>query len=207
MVSQISIHVPREGHDITKYSKVTQSSISIHVPREGHDARQDKKERTARKFQSTCPARGTTKLIVRRIRADDNFNPRAPRGARQTVVRLPQCLDHVISIHVPREGHDIAPTRGGQQNNDFNPRAPRGARRWLPPAFSRCRHFNPRAPRGARRRDVSVIHHAVIISIHVPREGHDTVTLRPVSPASTYFNPRAPRGARLGSTFSFTSWM
>ena len=34
-------------------------------------------------------------------------------------------------------------------------------------------HFNPRAPRGARRFEPTSAEYEEIISIHVPREGHD----------------------------------
>ena len=34
--------------------------ISIHVPREGHDVERLKTTHVAHAFQSTCPARGTT---------------------------------------------------------------------------------------------------------------------------------------------------
>ena len=58
----------------------------------------------------------------------------------------------MISIHVPREGHDAIP------------------------ALDKPRqlHFNPRAPRGARHVGVYIGGGYVVISIHVPREGHDT---------------------------------
>ena len=124
-----------------------------------------------------------------------HFNPRAPRGARRLYTAdIP--LAAVISIHVPREGHDPqagtlfprvaisihVPREGHDQSipsavpkyGDFNPRAPRGARRCLIRCGS-CRrgNFNPRAPRGARRLSP------------------------PCRPSSEgYFNPRAPRGAR-----------
>ena len=84
----ISIHVPREGHDASCRSNRRQDQISIHVPREGHDftllslslsllhfnpraprgARlKEPPELTKRtKFQSTCPARGTTFRIPAR---------------------------------------------------------------------------------------------------------------------------------------------
>ena len=60
-------------------------------------------------------------------------------------------------------------------------------------------NFNPRAPRGARRRPRRRVLHEVEISIHVPREGHDSEYLY-FPAASEYFNPRAPRGARLVAT-------
>ena len=100
----ISIHVPREGHDLAPELDNGDTWISIHVPREGHDAlavrikygivdfnpRAPRGARpycvcagTARNiFQSTCPARGTTSRVTGHI------------------------LSPFISIHVPREGHD-----------------------------------------------------------------------------------------------------
>ena len=55
----ISIHVPREGHDREKAVTDEYRPISIHVPREGHDISQ---------LYASCPR--------------SHFNPRAPRGAR-----------------------------------------------------------------------------------------------------------------------------
>ena len=40
--SIISIHVPREGHDLTAEFEAKRRAISIHVPREGHDAKTDR---------------------------------------------------------------------------------------------------------------------------------------------------------------------
>ena len=103
---RISIHVPREGHDASPPIPGRRDiKISIHVPREGHDggkwyrhirqrhfnpraprgARLDTTKGSVKlvTFQSTCPARGTTR--------------------QQGQYRHRQS----ISIHVPREGHDI----------------------------------------------------------------------------------------------------
>ena len=101
-------------------------------------------------FQSTCPARGTTPPELGVIGTD------------------------AISIHVPREGHDVA----------------------LNMPFRMTADFNPRAPRGARRNIFSAICKYVTISIHVPREGHDLERLPAGRPSKGNFNPRAPRGAR-----------
>ena len=57
----ISIHVPREGHDAPALIIHQQPTISIHVPREGHDQPQMPPTVRRQLFQSTCPARGTTK--------------------------------------------------------------------------------------------------------------------------------------------------
>ena len=57
----ISIHVPREGHDSTATDYMRRCQlISIHVPREGHDHIILAKIINISQFQSTCPARGTT---------------------------------------------------------------------------------------------------------------------------------------------------
>ena len=129
VVAGISIHVPREGHDLRlDHGECRECRISIHVPREGHDswtwrdtARglqhfNPRAPRGARlqpyqfghpytKFQSTCPARGTTKSKQRNTPTASHFNPRAPRGARH--VGAPNSAKgNGISIHVPREGHD-----------------------------------------------------------------------------------------------------
>ena len=61
------------------------------------------------------------------------------------------------------------------QHRNFNPRAPRGARQVMPTSSSMRAPFQSTCPaRGtthAGKRHVKL----VAISIHVPREGHDTV--------------------------------
>ncbi len=123
-------------------------------------------------FQSTCPARGTTCAARRNFRGLRNFNPRAPRGAR-LLRAFKRRGGQLISIHVPREGHDFPAIRRDALADNFNPRAPRGARQ-----------ISPALPPDTFK-----------ISIHVPREGHDCC--RPdLGRARRNFNPRAPRGAR-----------
>ena len=78
-----------------------------------------------------------------------------------------------ISIHVPREGHDENSVICSCASADFNPRAPRGARPTKAARIDTAANFNPRAPRGARRRVKLDGKIARVISIHVPREGHD----------------------------------
>ena len=104
----ISIHVPREGHDgagaagsgaRTAFQStcpargttdidgelVAVDAISIHVPREGHDGSTSTPLGATSPFQSTCPARGTTAGKCVCCHDGRDFNPRAPRGARQTL--------------------------------------------------------------------------------------------------------------------------
>ena len=87
--------------------------------------------KTARRFQSTHPARGATTQYSR-------LYPFSPR----------------ISIHAPREGCDVwRPHRPFPCTCYFNPRTPRGVRR-TGPHIHRCPepYFNPRTPRGVRPR-------------------------------------------------------
>ena len=100
----ISIHVPREGHD--KTSSSANVAILHFNPRAPRGARlrpfgeivspndfNPRAPRGARlivfniqssgvAFQSTCPARGTTCILLAKLTLRRYFNPRAPRGAR-----------------------------------------------------------------------------------------------------------------------------
>ena len=146
--------------------------ISIHVPREGHDISNLTGRRDFTAFQSTCPARGTTlgspamassreiSIHVPREGHDSthkpkcfkhcHFNPRAPRGARlfdkYVIARV-----FAISIHVPREGHDaenVAKTYTGSHISIHVPRE--GHDGGWAEFREAILYFNPRAPRGAR---------------------------------------------------------
>ena len=128
--STISIHAPREGRDefpqcrtgnavyfnpraprgarrLELLELLQHLHISIHAPREGRDVTGNVGWRRARAFQSTRPARGATCMICATCSARSwkNFNPRAPRGARQHN-RCVYMAQVVISIHAPREGRD-----------------------------------------------------------------------------------------------------
>ena len=163
--------MPREGHDLPKTLQCCAKIISIHVPREGHDLGAYNGLVRKDGFQSTCPARGTTnptaEAIQRMLNFNPraprgarrgtsgramiytNFNPRAPRGARQSILDLRPSAKS-ISIHVPREGHDDD-YRAIMQADAISIHVPREGHdyRWknLPCSLS---NFNPRAPRGAR---------------------------------------------------------
>ena len=147
------------------------------------------------RFQSTCPARGTTHPSNLQIYRARHFNPRAPRGARRLyLVGLLNALP--ISIHVPREGHD-SPALIIHQQPPISIHVPREGHDGGNNTFRRAHtYFNPRAPRGARQDLIGTLDALGWISIHVPREGHD-LSLQKFCPSFTYFNPRAPRGARL----------
>ena len=148
--------------------------------------------------------------------SSDNFNPRAPCGAR------PQQSDS--TLHRPLF-QPTRPLRGATGLTillmcvppHFNPRAPCGARQGVNQLSRNVKYFNPRAPCGARpelRAPVSAYH---CISTHAPLAGRDEagLSLFKMSAISThaplagrdrrscfgvltilYFNPRAPCGAR-----------
>ena len=128
---RISIHVPREGHDATaRGRKMSHSHFNPRAPRGARPRAPvislrmlrfqstcpargttlaKKTYATRLLFQSTCPARGTTTIQPRVIGAASYFNPRAPRGARLGLYRR-RLSKFWISIHVPREGHDMSLT-------------------------------------------------------------------------------------------------
>ena len=161
---------------------------------------------TARRqlFQSTCPARGTTVRAPAQTGQGNNFNPRAPRGARHGFLPF-ICRLGNISIHVPREGHDPQATGGRKQPRKFQSTCP--ARGTTPPAAaasSRARNFNPRAPRGARHQITVVFLRCTQFQSTCPARG-TTSSLQKFRPSFTYFNPRAPRGARPGDVYAAAS--
>ena len=98
--------MPREGHD-DGMIQTTMDYYRHFNPRAPRGARRTVRRdvEQMQKFQSTCPARGTTKNKEKCVKRVDNFNPRAPRGARRRQRQQLRGAPH-ISIHVPREGHD-----------------------------------------------------------------------------------------------------
>ena len=146
-------------------------------------------------FQSTRPSRGATWTTPIGGLSRENFNPRAPRGARRYFERggaarrkfqstrpsrgatdyyWPVFANIGISIHAPLAGRDLFRHRQHCELQDFNPRAPRGAR----PLNSmgqqlKTLDFNPRAPRGARRNGAADRGRQCAISIHAPLAGRD----------------------------------
>ena len=78
-------------------------------------------------FQSTLPSRGATGWITHVLVADADFNPRSPRGERQSLDAAGRSFS-IISIHAPLAGSDILLYVVSMTRTDFNPRSPRGER-------------------------------------------------------------------------------
>ena len=221
MLSEISIHAPREGGDDSHSSPTSLGSISIHAPREGGDHLQQGGQHPRRHFNPRPPRGGRHTGERPALQADPHFNPRPPRGGRPQLLRVHVDVLRIISIHAPREGGDFVslqqvvycaekfqstpPARGATCQNIrsrpvesgyFNPRPPRGGR---PPLLSMrtttAWYFNPRPPRGGRRQIVGAPAEIASISIHAPREGGD-VSRVSACRCPPYFNPRPPRGGR-----------
>ena len=104
------------------------------------------------KFQPTRPLRGATMLTEKQVLDIGNFNPRAPCGARRTVIS--QVLPSLYY---------------------FNPRAPCGARPTQQEAYLHQSNFNPRAPCGARPLFFLHFDTTFRISTHAPLAGRDVV--------------------------------
>ena len=195
-VDDISIRVPREGHDVSLSSVFSVSSTFLSAcPARGTTLARVTAERDAAIFLSACPARGTTGSVLALLSSSaflsacpgrgttcegyqhnsflSYFYPRAPGGARHSRCALIPTVG-IISIRVPREGHDYALHLYIREAQNFYPRAPGGARLpaplhqrvapiflsacpgrgttcWPPFACHKRRNFYPRAPGGARR--------------------------------------------------------
>ena len=119
--------------------------------------------------RAPCGARQQERFELYLIR---DFNPRAPCGARRDQAR--DATGNAISTHAPLAGRDPSSSMSSNQcRRHFNPRAPCGARLAGEPHLRAApADFNPRAPCGAR---------------HV---------LQDEAPPLSDFNPRAPCGAR-----------
>ena len=74
---------------------------------------------------------------------------------------------------MPREGHDSTPSTSRRSCRHFNPRAPRGARRPVCGVYRRCNAISIHVPREGHDTNRPRFYYLILISIHVPREGHD----------------------------------
>ena len=163
--------------------------------------------------------RGATHTEHNSTKCHENFNPRAPCGARPGG-RACNTPTFFISTHAPLAGRDLFHSRCFQMLPDFNPRAPCGARRRLTPYRSCIAMISTHAPLAGRDyKSAFQTYNRTCISTHAPLAGRDLLLLsnprrillfqptRPLRGAtvgqggilslSPYFNPRAPCGARL----------
>ena len=100
-----------------------------------------------------------------------------------------------ISIHSPRMGRDLGWISGPARRGDFNPLSPHGERRWLFSSFRVRKRFQSTLPAWGETINIRGRSTAPKISIHSPRMGRDSLTLRH-GDVVTDFNPLSPHGER-----------
>ena len=131
-LTAISIHAPRTGSDVSRYSRRRLLTISIHAPRTGSDGiwsenvpmalnfnpRSPHGERLTEiptvvatfAFQSTLPARGATRTVPRARPQPCHFNPRSPHGERRS---SPSSVSAATSFQSTLPARGATPPRGG----------------------------------------------------------------------------------------------
>ena len=149
------------------------------------------------KFQSTLPGR-ERRLSVKCSTTSTHFNPHSPCGERLQPFRRVQVLRR-ISIHTPHAGSDPRQLRPKTKDFYFNPHSPCGERPWVQGICKHFLYFNPHSPCGERhlaqhiypdRRQFqstlpmrgATVHASdraidLIISIHTPHAGSDSITV------------------------------
>ena len=156
----ISTHVPRTGHDNMEdatwfHTHIFQSTR----PLRGATSANGKKLAELMVFQSTRPLRGAT-LKARKPMRDVLFQSTCPvRGTTRLVPDLGQVA--VISIHVPRTGHDGTGGVHVRHIAGFQSTCPVRGTTAAVRSFRLLRpYFNPRAPYGARQQKCtnSILH-------------------------------------------------
>ena len=124
----ISTHAPLAGRDGRKcFLTLLINVFQPTRPLRGATQRPYRVKCRHIRFQPTRPLRGATALTACHSRALNNFNPRAPCGARLGVSSV--CIRTTfISTHAPLAGRDPASPTAMWKPLNFNPRAPCGAR-------------------------------------------------------------------------------
>ena len=172
-LGEISIHAPHTGRDVSlcpHWSAPTEFQSTR--PIRGATVTGPRASQRL-EFQSTRPIRGATPTRPRMwpfsdisihaphtgrdrrpggyVASRQDFNPRAPYGARQAALYDGHAALGFQSTR-PIRGATRGPPTGRKDGANFNPRAPYGARHTVQSAGrDDCPDFNPRAPYGARQ--------------------------------------------------------
>ena len=175
--SIISIHAPHAGRDMRQRSPVSSlQKISIHAPHAGRD--RGNAHRPSRRLISIhAPHAGRDVQMLCVNVSDENFNPRAPCGARPRGIDLKSRLEY------------------------FNPRAPCGARPPEPKKVITPLKFQSTRPmRGATQRCRSQ-RKTLRISIHAPHAGRDNCSRFCIVLIPIFQSTRPMRGATEATFF------
>ncbi len=172
-------------------------SISIHAPRVGRDLLGDAVHADDDDFNPRAPCGARPARPARIGCRNVYFNPRAPCGARLVEAGGRTCYLS-ISIHAPRVGRDADRGNHKEVGRNFNPRAPCGARPCFFLAVRQAAQFQSTRPVWGATPTTDAGGPCHVISIHAPRVGRDQVH-HDLSAVRQDFNPRAPCGARPSS--------
>ena len=166
---------------------------------------------------------GATCNLQRLLKCPENFNPRAPCGARRAAIIFVD-LKADISIHAPRVGRDVLTSFRLPSDKNFNPRAPCGARPCIPvPRCCQIPVFQSTRPVWGATVNVDPCVSAIIkfqstrpvwgatdqfiqrfrvdlISIHAPRVGRDACTVAELSCVIGFQSTRPVWGATANLT-------
>ena len=122
--------------------------VSIHAPHAGRDSHVFSAPGARRRFNPRAPRGARPSLVVKASRASMFQSTRPTRGATdniEEVVKKPG-----VSIHAPHAGRDRVLKNYWSDQSCFNPRAPRGARRFVSTGITRFYSFQSTRPtRGA----------------------------------------------------------
>ena len=141
-----------------------------------------------------APHTGRDHALVRPFQRQQNFNPRAPYGARRDFP-CSGTRTQRISIHAPHTGRDQLLYLTFWQGRNFNPRAPYGARHGRRKEKKRIKIFQSTRPiRGATYGGMVSRRH-VHISIHAPHTGRDSKLFQALDFCVLFQSTRPIRGA------------
>ena len=191
----ISIHAPREGRDVGVIKPVFASLIiSIHAPREGRDSGFNLSIGGKDNFNPRAPRGARRWRPSRRPLRATYFNPRAPCGARQIEAANINAKTQ-ISIHAPHAGRDSTQSAPSISMGTFQSTRPmRGATLLLRPFIGLLLFQSTRPMRGATFAVVRLCE-PVLISIHAPHAGRDGLYYKPDCGSKEFQSTRPMRGA------------
>ena len=205
--ARVSIHAPRAGGDLPPGRTLQELAFQSTPPARGATRGCRKRTTLPSEFQSTPPARAATRAPAGHRSARGNeVSIHAPRAGGDHKQRMESFDEEEVSIHAPRAGGDDS-DRGGYCGGGVSIHAPRaggdagtseasgGASSFqsTPPArgatsgagrasrAGRCRGFNPRPPRGGRPVALAAQDADVVVSIHAPRAGGDSIKVGTIS--------------------------
>ena len=171
--------------------------ISTHAPLAGRDDQTVRLWAEENNFNPRAPC-GARHGVLHAERRQEDFNPRAPCGARHGFL-VTNAEKRVFQPTRPLRGATYTLHDNCTHTAYFNPRAPCGARLTsLRTMFHSNANFNPRAPCGARPNRVLNPSNSSNISTHAPLAGRDHETYTETC-QNLLFQPTRPlRGATIG---------